>query len=75
MYQAEGPLYNIRDLNQLIEGKVELLEARKLQDTVWDHGKFIVLEIQLHHLSRQRGEIDIQVRERPGVHAEVRDLV
>ena len=51
--ESQGPLVDVRYLNEFVIAEVELIETWQLKETTWDSNQFIVLQIKLHHLKRE----------------------
>ena len=51
--ESQGPLVDVRYLNEFVIAEVELIETWQLEEAMWDSNQFIVLQIKLNYLKRE----------------------
>ena len=51
--ESQGPLVDVRYLNEFVISEVELIETWQLKEATWDSNQFIVLQIKLNYLKRE----------------------
>ena len=51
--ESQGPLVDVRYLNEFVIAEVELIETWQLKEAMWDSNQFIVLQIKLNYLKRE----------------------
>ena len=65
--ESQGPLVDVRYLNEFVIAEVELIETWQLKEAMRDSNQFIVLQIKLNYLKREgRGGREQGKREGPG---------